>query len=100
MTLSVETQLATVTCCECSLVFAVPAQFSRLRHEDHGWFYCPRGHPLHYPGESLTAKLRRERDQLTEQVATLNRQLIHERARANGLKGQATRRAKTGDCHP
>jgi hypothetical protein len=72
-------------------------------------FYCVHGHTRWFPpGESEEDKLRRERDQLKQRIAykddmirEAREQAEHERRRANGYKGHATRitkRAKAGVC--
>src|SRR4249919_1353666 len=72
-------------------------------------FYCPHGHPQCYTeGETEETKLRRERDQLKQRIAykddcirQAEARAEHERRRANGYKGHATKitkRAKAGVC--
>ena len=62
MTTFVEQQiLKTETCCNCSMLFAVPEEFNRHRRQDHALFYCPAGHAQHYPaGNSDNDRLRKD----------------------------------------
>lgn len=99
------------TCCNCGIAFAMTADFrnDRLKRKPNDKsFYCPRGHPQHFTGESEETKLRRERDRLKQEQAYLEdrarqarEEAEHERRRANGYKGHAariTKRAKAGVC--
>lgn len=110
-TFTVHTELVTETCCQCGMLYAMTREFYKDRQERRRGdctFYCPRGHPQYYTGESEAQKLRRERDRLLQNEAYLQDQLKvarnkadHERNRANGYKGHATRitkRAKAGVC--
>lgn len=87
--------------------------FLRTSHQS---FYCLHGHSNVYrEGESELDKIRRERDRLKQQAAQKDDELRwarqseqrqreeaqHQRNRANGYKGHATRitkRAKAGIC--
>jgi hypothetical protein len=71
--------------------------------------HCPFGHANYWElGESEADKLRRERDQLKQRIAFKDDMIReaearaeHERRRANGYKGHATKitkRAKAGVC--
>jgi hypothetical protein len=123
----VEQTLTTETCVSCGIVFAMPEEYNRLLRNDYrgtaeAWFYCPRGHQQYYSGASEADKLRQQLDEERRQrqraeqkiaqkddeirdwKATANDQrdkAEHERRRANGYKGHATRitkRAKAGVC--
>jgi hypothetical protein len=122
MTFTVEHELDDLVCCECSMVFAAPSRYIADRRRDHAWFYCPKGHPQHFSGETSEEKIRRERDRLKQKLAekdddiaaaikarddamtgwrAANETALSERRRANGYKGHAakiTRRAKAGTC--
>ena len=47
-----------VECANCCIAFAVPGRFIRDRRDDHGTFYCPRGHHNHFAAASEAEKLR------------------------------------------
>ena len=109
--LLVETTMVTETCCACGMLFAMTVIFKndRLkRTRGDMTFYCPRGHPQHYTGPSEADKLRQERDRLKQNEAYLEdrlraarRDVEHQKHRANGYKGHATRitkRVKAGVC--
>jgi cell division septum initiation protein DivIVA len=79
------------------------------RLKDGKTFYCPNGHGRSFIlGQTAEDKLRRERDQLKQRIAykddmirEAEQRAEHERRRANGYKGHATRitkRAKAGVC--
>lgn len=48
-----------ITCCECGAIYMLANDFVRQRRRDHHNFYCPNGHPQHWPGESEEERLRR-----------------------------------------
>lgn len=54
------TWLETEICCNCGMLFAMPADMQRRRREDHKTFFCPAGHGQHYTGPTEADKLRRE----------------------------------------
>lgn len=67
----------TETCCykDCNLTFAFTREFYNRVHNDHSWWYCPRGHQQHYNGQSDAQKLQQARvreqalnDQLTAAI--------------------------------
>lgn len=111
LTMTVEQKLITETCCNCGILFAMTEDFKKDRLEkrpNDKSFYCPRGHPQHYLGEREEDKLRREVNSLRQNKAYLEdrrkeaeERAEHERRRANGYKGHATKitkRAKAGVC--
>lgn len=107
--------LVTETCSACGTLYAMEEEIHKERAADKNSFYCPNGHSQAYTGKSETAKLReqldaerRERQRAEQAVAReadyrreAEAEAKHERARANGYKGHATRitkRAKAGVC--
>jgi hypothetical protein len=102
------------TCPVCGVQYALEKTYndyrlkggSGLGKQDLGW-HCPNGHSLVFT-ETEADKLRRERDSLKQQQARLYERISeeqkrteHEKNRANGYKGHATRitkRAKAGVC--
>ena len=54
----VSTHLSAVTCCECGILFGIPARTETLRREDHAAFYCPAGHAQSYHNQTEAEKLR------------------------------------------
>lgn len=60
--LKITTQLDLVTqeCCNCHMIFAIPADFKRRAKEDTSiYFHCPAGHPQHF-SKSRLAELEAE----------------------------------------
>lgn len=117
--ITVSQTLVTETCCNCGMLFAMTNDFKdkmlSRRDKPEGWFYCPAGHRQHYLGQTkeqqLAAQLaeaERQRQRAQQNVAMwqddareARQQAEHERKRAAGYKGHATRmtkRAKAGVC--
>jgi len=69
-TITVETELAVVECCICSIHFAMPKLYQQNLRRTHEWFYCPNGHVQHYSGKS---DLEKAQDQLNAKVLELQR---------------------------
>lgn len=99
----------TVICYKCKEPFGIEESTRQVLLRTHQNFYCPHGHVQHYlEGESEETKLRRERDRLKQSIAyeqdrvrRAQEEAEHQRRRANGYKGHATRitrRAKAGVC--
>lgn len=95
-------------CCTCGVTVVVPQDFKRKRLEDHKTYYCPNGHPLHYPGESELEKTKRllETERRWREQEIESRKKAWEAAdrasrRASAAKGQVTRiknRVGNGVC--
>ena len=103
MSQSVTITFEAITCCRdgCGIVFGLEAGYYDRRHNDHGWFHCPNGHPQHYPQKSDLEKarvaLQMERD---AKEAALQRERST-RLALRAQKGQVTRlrrRAAAGVC--
>lgn len=56
--------LETEDCCNCGVMFAMPASMRRRLQERGGSFYCPNGHSQHY----TETEVMRLREQLSAQV--------------------------------
>lgn len=54
------TKLATEECCNCHVLFAMPAELQERLRKSQANFYCPAGHPQHYTGPTPEQKLRDE----------------------------------------
>jgi hypothetical protein len=100
-------------CCNCGIIFAMTEDFhqEKLKHRNNDnrrSFYCPNGHAQWYLGETEEQKLKREleqakkdRDWYDRNYAAARKEADHQRRRANGYKGHATRitkRVKAGVC--
>lgn len=68
----------TVDCCNCGVVFQVPAEFDNARQEDGQSFYCPNGHAQFYEDgdEEKLKRLETENTELKRQVRQLKCRLI------------------------
>ena len=112
-TIQVSVEMVTEECCNCGVIFAMTRDFKdeKLKYRnDHNRrsFYCPNGHSQFYLGETEEQKLKRQLREKVERENYLRSQLEssreeanHQRNRANGYKGLATkvgRRAKAGVC--
>lgn len=72
-------------------------EFFERRREDHENFFCPNGHPQHFPAETEAEKLRRALDDEKDRHArTLSRLNLTER-RAKKAEKQIAR-TKKGLC--
>lgn len=98
-----------IACCRCRMDFWVTDAFNATLRQTEQTFFCPAGHPQHFPlGESETDKLRRERDRLKQDQAWYEDRLRAEKAsreladrRAAAARGQVTKlkkRAAAGVC--
>lgn len=92
--------LTTTSCCNCGVVFAMPADLNDKRREDGQNFYCPNGHPLCYR--------RSEADRLREQLDRANGRVKFEadqreaaersRRALRGVITKQRKRAAAGQC--
>jgi hypothetical protein len=115
LTINRQVRFVTETCSSCSALFAMEEGFQKERLADKRSFYCPNGHGMSYLGKSETEKLkeqleeeRRQRQRAEQNVAFWSdeakeqrERAEHEKRRANGYKGHATKitkRAKAGVC--
>jgi hypothetical protein len=87
-------------CARCKCPMTLPAELhSSARRSASITFYCPYGHPQHFPaGETEEQKLRRERDRLAQRVAEWQDEARSEREkkeaaerRAAAARGQVTK---------
>lgn len=84
------------TCCNCSMQFAMTADFQQARRRDGKSFYCPQGHPQHYT-EPTEAKLRKQLAEAERQREWHKTQAANERAARERTEHQvrAQKAAKT-----
>lgn len=77
------TQLETVTCATCGMLYAIPVGLVRSakrwrgdRRDGKGWsLCCPIGHVWHYVGENDEQRLIRQRDEARDSRARLRAEL-------------------------
>lgn len=82
-----KTWLETETCCNCGMVFAMPADYMKRRRNDHEYFYCPAGHAQHYTGATEAQKLKRDLERKESELTAA-------RDRANRLMSERDAVAK------
>lgn len=97
-----------VHCCTCGVAFAITETYERERRRDHLNFYCPNGHPQHWPGKSDLEQLReqvaaeqRRVQWATEQAERNARALVSAEHRLRATRGVVTkikRRVGKGVC--
>lgn len=109
------TQLCTVNCASCGVLFALPEEMNDQRRRDGEAFHCPSGHRNVYNPNDETARLKRQLAQtqtdLERQEAEVrrvresrdlaNKRAEFERQRANGFKGamrKTKKRVGAGVC--
>lgn len=84
----------TVTCCNCGIEFGLRSEWNdRLMADGNKWFYCPSGHRQHYT-ETVSDRLRRERDRLKQQLAQKDDEIAAAKKEAERL----AKRTKAGLC--
>lgn len=77
----------------CGLIFGLSAEFMEARQKDHRTWYCPNGHPRHYPApkrsqeDFLRAELEAARS-LAQRESNRRRTADYQ---ARAYKGHATR---------
>jgi hypothetical protein len=65
-------ELASNTCCDCGITFSFSKQIENIWRNSHKQFYCPNGHSLVFPGETVQEK---ELKELRQEVTKLKEQL-------------------------
>lgn len=87
-------------CCDCGVRFGVPDGFTANRRKDKRAFTCPNGHSMSYK-ESEADRLRRERDNLQQQIARVEdekRTAQAETEKAVAAKKRLEKRINAGVC--
>lgn len=96
-------------CITCGILYTVPERMWNEQRKFGGYHHCPNGHRQGWSKtESENAKIRRERDRLTQQLAERDDAIAREQSRRKiaerssaAYKGQVTKlrkRAKAGMC--
>jgi hypothetical protein len=111
--MSVQEYVGTLTIVECGaagcgVTFGLTGDYVARRRADHVTFYCPNGHPRHYPHESETEKARRERDNALQRAQQLRNLLDDEQEQhrrterrlkaTRGVVTRTKRRIAAGAC--
>lgn len=82
ITLRSDCDMETETCCDCGVLFAMPASLIRNLRKTKRSFFCPNGHSQSYVGKTEAEKLR-------EQLEAKERELERERLRTNAARAEA-----------
>lgn len=79
-----------VQCCKCKTSFFLPdSLYKSAKASEEILFYCPYGHPQHFPdGVSEAEKLRLERDRLAQRIAQRDDEIRLERDRRGAVERQ------------
>lgn len=94
LTYTEQVAMATETCCECSVRFAMPQSLQDRLRNSHKYFYCPNGHPQYYGGESDKDRAQRLAGQLDQERTRLQQERQRVADYANQLAiSQRTRKA-------
>lgn len=96
-----------ITCGSCGVWFGLESSMLRSRRQDGDWFWCPRGHQIHY-SDFENARLKRELEEqkrykkwADERAESAQRERDHQKARAAVYRGHLTRvrrRVGNGVC--
>ncbi|MES2524062.1 MAG: hypothetical protein V4617_15250 [Gemmatimonadota bacterium] len=87
-TLLFSTKLATLTCCNCGMLFAMPAEVEQRRRDDHKTFYCPNGHGQSYSGKSEAELLRDQLAKKTHEIEQAQANAKHYRESRDRVEEQ------------
>ncbi len=90
-----------LVCGECGISFAVPEWWVTTRKQNHETWYCPNGHPRHYPAKSEEEILREklaDRDRLLTVKNTVITDLFTKVDTLEASVKKTTKRAKQGMC--
>lgn len=99
--LNASVSLASLTCCNCGMTFAMPQTIMDERRKDHVNFYCPSGHTQHFPHESDVEKLKKQVERLQKEKEWAQQESKVNAEAANKAERSLTRlrkRAKAGVC--
>lgn len=101
-------RLTTLSCCECGVIFGIPASLEESLRKSHAWFFCPAGHAQHFAGESDVERLKKQNQDLQKRLewAQQSAKLATEEAtkvtkkldRANKERKALKKRIKEGLC--
>jgi hypothetical protein len=89
--------MAYLNCCECGITFSVPDQWCTHRRDDRRIFWCPNGHEQSFT-TSISEQLRRERDQLKQELARVEDEKREALAAKEQEINRIKKRAAAGTC--
>jgi len=102
--INTETDLEVIQCGTCGVWHGIPSAMFNTCLKEGGFWTCPNGHSRGYSEGSVYKQLEKEkkrREWAENNAARLTKEAKHERQRAIGYKGQATKlknRAAAGVC--
>lgn len=73
-------------CAACGVIFGIPVDLEKRRREDHGTFYCPNGHSLHFSGPTQAEKAAKAAKERADRLAT---QLMAQRDQTQAAQREA-----------
>ncbi|MFZ5674260.1 MAG: hypothetical protein ACOZAM_14965 [Pseudomonadota bacterium] len=95
-----------IQCCNCGMLFFMPAYYHEMRHRDGKSFWCPAGHEQHFT-ETEVSKLRKERDGFERLLESTRTDLQRQRSlrrlaekSATALRGHLTRHRNRNGARP
>jgi hypothetical protein len=94
-------EMVAMQCGECGIEFHAPKHWNDQKRRDHSRWYCPNGHCRIYSAENAEEKLRRERDNLRQQMARVEEEKAdaeHKLAQAVATTKRIKKRAAAGNC--
>lgn len=94
MTIKVEDEIASVSCCACGTVFGMQRTLRDRRIEDHKTFHCPNGHQQVFLAPKPLAV-----DPDVERIATLTKDLAAATKRAETLTAWVKRAPHLATCN-
>lgn len=83
--------LATETCCNCSVAFAMPTEMMDRLRTNGGSFYCPNGHSQHYT-KTEVQRLRTELNKANKDAQYWRQRKVEEEAARQHAERQAAAR--------
>lgn len=89
---SVNAMFVEEDCITCGISFCMTQGFKNQKLRDKTTFYCPNGHEMHYIGENVEKRLRRELEEQKKITEYHRERAKSNERRAIAMKAVATRR--------
>lgn len=94
MEVKIETEFEVMTCITCGIEYGLPAYYRQELRRNHRWFYCPNGHPQHYPQQTEEERLRVKLQQTEDELYQVQKERDGALDRITKMK----KRANAGLC--
>lgn len=88
------TELTTLICANCAVMFAIPSRMMEERRDDHKTFWCPNGHHNFYPQESEEERAKRLLKYTKDDLARERARRDQVEASLRATKGVVTKQRK------